>query len=460
MSKEIMVTGNSDDSKENQKIKQLLNVWAESKSNKIKDFGNQIEILDIAERNAIRLDFRTRYVQREFDEDRIMPYTGQQIPKETSELNDIWTYKTENSNANNKDDEEITLQNFKNMEQKYEELYGDNLGILNTFNEFFGDVEEDEKDENPTNNDVENLRTKFFKENASCYPFSQTYRLDICPTCVGKGKVICWRCNGSGRILENGKRIYCSKCQGAKNVICDDCLGKKKVVYHTSLLEHFTYKDESKFFLPDDLDKHFKSDIEQIEEYEQFSENEIVITQDNASVILKQFEEDKKNNPYKAAIWKILSENIKLFMSEKSMNLKNENVRINQYTIKQFILKFKIIKYKFNDNEYTVIVYGNNSKVLASSDNIPMELNDRKKTTEKKISKEEISEKKRTVALLLCLFFGCFGFHRFYAKKIVSGLFMFPLCFVFIGILWWLIDLALIAIGYFEDKDKKRILKW
>ena len=54
-------------------------------------------------------------------------------------------------------------------------------------------------------------------------------------------------------------------------------------------------------------------------------------------------------------------------------------------------------------------------------------------------------------ALLLCLFLGVLGIHRFYVGKIGTGILMI-LTFGGLGI-WALVDLVLIAVGSFTDKN-------
>ena len=73
---------------------------------------------------------------------------------------------------------------------------------------------------------------------------------------------------------------------------------------------------------------------------------------------------------------------------------------------------------------------------------------------------ETFSEKSRLLALLLCLFLGVFGAHRFYVGKYGTGVLMFFAFFLVIGLLWWVIDLANIVGGTFRDKDGRRIFKW
>jgi TM2 domain-containing membrane protein YozV len=70
-----------------------------------------------------------------------------------------------------------------------------------------------------------------------------------------------------------------------------------------------------------------------------------------------------------------------------------------------------------------------------------------------------ISPKSRLVALILCFLFGWLGVHRFYVGKIGTGILMIVLCFGFFG-LWSFIDLLMIAIGVFKDKQRRRVFKW
>ena len=71
---------------------------------------------------------------------------------------------------------------------------------------------------------------------------------------------------------------------------------------------------------------------------------------------------------------------------------------------------------------------------------------------------QQISPKSRMVALLLCFFFGIIGVHRFYVGKNGTGLLMI-LTFGGLGI-WAFIDLVMILVGGFTDKEGRKVFKW
>jgi TM2 domain-containing membrane protein YozV len=68
------------------------------------------------------------------------------------------------------------------------------------------------------------------------------------------------------------------------------------------------------------------------------------------------------------------------------------------------------------------------------------------------------SPKSRLAALLLCWFFGIFGVHRFYVGKIGTGILQI---FTLGGLgIWTLIDLIMIIVGAFKDKQGRPIVVW
>ncbi|MBU3182395.1 TM2 domain-containing protein [Clostridium psychrophilum] len=70
---------------------------------------------------------------------------------------------------------------------------------------------------------------------------------------------------------------------------------------------------------------------------------------------------------------------------------------------------------------------------------------------------QTVSDKNRLVALLLCVFFGAIGIHRFYVGKIGTGILMI-ITFGGFGI-WWVVDLILIVTNSFTDINGLKLSK-
>ncbi|WP_018969112.1 TM2 domain-containing protein [Rubritalea marina] len=68
------------------------------------------------------------------------------------------------------------------------------------------------------------------------------------------------------------------------------------------------------------------------------------------------------------------------------------------------------------------------------------------------------SSKKILPAFILCFLFGVFGVHRFYVGKVGTGVIQILTAGGF-GI-WTVIDLILIVIGKFTDKEGNAITEW
>lgn len=59
---------------------------------------------------------------------------------------------------------------------------------------------------------------------------------------------------------------------------------------------------------------------------------------------------------------------------------------------------------------------------------------------------------------VLCVLLGVFGAHRFYARRIGSGLLQ-ALTFGGLGI-WWFIDLLFVLFGEFRDAEGRKVDVW
>lgn len=68
-----------------------------------------------------------------------------------------------------------------------------------------------------------------------------------------------------------------------------------------------------------------------------------------------------------------------------------------------------------------------------------------------------VSSKSKIVALLLCIFLGTLGIHRFYVGKIGTGI-LYLLTGALFGI-GWIVDIIWIAVGSFKDKDNLPLCK-
>lgn len=64
-----------------------------------------------------------------------------------------------------------------------------------------------------------------------------------------------------------------------------------------------------------------------------------------------------------------------------------------------------------------------------------------------------VSPKSWLTTLLLCFFLGAIGGHRFYTGKVGTGILMILLIWTGISSIWALIDLIVIILGKFKDKQ-------
>ena len=71
---------------------------------------------------------------------------------------------------------------------------------------------------------------------------------------------------------------------------------------------------------------------------------------------------------------------------------------------------------------------------------------------------DAISPRSRLVMLLLCIFAGVPGVHRFYARRFWTGLlWLFTLSLLGLGFIY---DLVMILLGEFRDGQGRRIARW
>ncbi|GAB3113386.1 TM2 domain-containing protein [Aestuariicella hydrocarbonica] len=74
------------------------------------------------------------------------------------------------------------------------------------------------------------------------------------------------------------------------------------------------------------------------------------------------------------------------------------------------------------------------------------------------MSEQGVSEKKILPAFLMCFFLGMLGIHRFYVGKIGTGVLQI-LTLGGLGI-WAFIDLIIIVVGSFKDKEGNTLTTW
>ena len=454
-------------------IKNKLSEWCNKQSEgRISNFANDIKILEVTESSIYKIDFKTRFVQRSFLE-QTMPFEGQNIPKQKGNLPDLWTFETKNINHSGKDIEEISKENYSKLEDPY--------GIGGTsfrgvFDSIFGTNDKEEVDNShkkyvPSDDDIRNLRQRYFDDNAACYALPETYELSVCPECGGKGKVFCYKCDGSGRVLNyDNKRVYCPKCEGAKKLICGTCNGKGKVIKYIGIAEFFTFSKKIKFS-ENNIPTGFYTKLMESPNYKKT--DSIELFQDNYKEVLTSNETISKNPDISKAIFEYIMQ---------IGNQLNDNQRVNKYTIDISNLKILIVKYDFNGKEYTIVLFGDNYEICAPEGTYPEEIrNIETKINKNKINKTlenlDASKKSRLLTLLLCLILGFLGMHRIYVGKKNSGAFL-GICVIFSFLLYGeydlsiflglmlfcillvVIDFILILLGKFKDKEDRYIKKW
>lgn len=69
-----------------------------------------------------------------------------------------------------------------------------------------------------------------------------------------------------------------------------------------------------------------------------------------------------------------------------------------------------------------------------------------------------VSPKSRTLALVLAIFLGEFGIHRFFVGKVGTGIIY--LCTGGLFGIGWIIDIIMIITGSFTDKSRAFVKNW
>jgi len=70
----------------------------------------------------------------------------------------------------------------------------------------------------------------------------------------------------------------------------------------------------------------------------------------------------------------------------------------------------------------------------------------------------DVSDRKRLVAVILCLGFGIFGAHRFYAGRTGTAKLML---FTLGGLgIWYLVDSVIVIFGEFRDREGRKVKDW
>ncbi len=76
------------------------------------------------------------------------------------------------------------------------------------------------------------------------------------------------------------------------------------------------------------------------------------------------------------------------------------------------------------------------------------------------VHQSNVSQYSKTTTLLLCLFLGGFGAHRFYVGKSGSAVALLLLTFCGLGGIWAFIDLIMILTGSFTDNFGRYVSSW
>ncbi len=334
-----------------------------------------------------------------------------------------------------------------------------------------------------------------------------------CSTCDGYGEITCDSCNGEGI-------VYCKTCKGASNILRYTVLKQKCDILNES---GFFFNSEIPNTLKDLIIKNkiFENIVTKTISFNEgditaFIEAQDIPVQDLLKGLIGEL---SRKIPENSKITKIQFDIFicKLFSLDIGYSNKNYSwysyngncffekndirnkirgdLNLHFYNkfydeanyVEAYILLKKICRTKFLERAADLNEFRHKKKALKKNQEYKKQLKEKRskvfKTIFPKIHQnelkrasefldsepvdidkneiKEISDKNRTVVLLLCLFFGWLGVHRYYTKKIFTGIFQFISVLLYgLGLIWVAVDLILILSGKFKDKDKKYILKW
>lgn len=318
------------------------------------------------------------------------------------------------------------------------------------------------------------------------------YNWETCRECHGHGEIACGNCKGTGV-------VRCRSCGGKGIERCERCDGTGKIVKSVAVTDYnyitskFTIKHNES--LPDNLKRFLEGngngDEDFIKRLLTFEDSEPFIES-----IDNPFEVFEKDSPVN-----LFDINIKDYSSEEDSEHKLVQKRLK---IRTRIYQINIIRisYIYKEKECELWLYGKDNTVFEEKDlkRLLAEEKAEEKAQEERekagltvdsenddeesvsyYSYEEESPKHRIVALILALFLGIIGVHRFYVGKVKSGILQLSLFFassylldgqaesvkptlggIFMGVLgiWIFIDFIKICAGRFKDKHNAVLKKW
>lgn len=424
-------------------VKKQVSEWA--RSLRIKNFDENFEILECINTDLYEIKIKERLCKRSFSNE-MKPFESESI--ESGPIKDIWKYSTDGMNSSKTDLSEALLsEEFFNSLKNNPKILKENKleSIVEKFDNF------------------EDYKNSLIAINQSTYPIPASYDLVVCPNCVGKGTTICYNCNGSGKTScyrcdgtkwithYNAPRERCSSCNGtgykvctscdgAKRKICYTCDGKGKALKYVALNELFTVIEEY-YNYNEIIPENLKDLISEKAEYDKLEEIEVNSNNRNSICKSNQLLNDVPK----------LKETVNWRWEEIEKSLE-KNQKIDKLNFSFSKTNVTYLKYKYNDKEYELCLYGKDYQIVCT------EAPNMKHKNQNHDG--NYSTKNRTAALLLCLFFGWLGVHRFYARRYITGILEMVSSLFMIGFIWEFIDLIIILCGKFKDKEKKYIIYW